>query len=242
MRFSTVGRLTTATLLSVAGLLSAGCANQPRTPSADVAIKKVAVVSMLDDAVHVRKFGLTVFNSEARPLGDLDLNRLAVQTVEGRLRRARPDWVIVPSGTDPQALAVKAARPALNFYPDEVSSELVAIAKRTEADALFLVIPLTEARMTPGRGVGALVNTTPGLESKLQLQAYVALRLVDAKGEQLSLGTTGKDWIIAVPANALGVSDDLATLESTNVRDRVSNALRRQLVNGLNTASSTMGY
>lgn len=244
MRITRLGKAVAAIGLSIAALLLAGCASEPRSVQTDAQIKTVAVISMLNEDIQLRKLGLTVFNNDARSLGrDLGLNSLAVKTIESRLRKSRPDWVIAAADADSGALAARVARPTFNaFYPDDVKIELAAIAKRTKADALFVVVPTTRDNAMPGRGVGAVVRALPGLEPKLEIQAYVLLMLVDSKGEQITNRSTGNEGIRMLPANAMGLSGDLASLESGNTRARLADAVRQQLVTALNAASGYMGY
>jgi hypothetical protein len=244
MAITMLGRRAMALCLCVTALWVAGCASEPRNAQTDATIKTVAVVSMLEEDIHLRKLGLTVFNNDTRPIGrDMGLNRLAVQTVEARLRKARPEWLIVASDADSKALATQVARPTFNaFYPEGVKAELAAIAKRTNADALFVVVPTTRENAPPGRGVGALVRALPGMDPRLDIQAYVLLVLVDAKGEQITNRSTGNEGLRTLTASALGLSGDLTSLESGETRSRLVEAIQRQLVTALNTASGYMGY
>lgn len=244
MRITRLGKAAKAIAFSIAAMLLAGCASEPRNMQTDVQIKTVAVVSMLDEDVQLRKLGLTIFNNDARFLGrDLGLNRLAVKTIESRLRQSRPGWKIVAADVDSTALAARVARPTFNaFYPDDVKAELAVIAKRTSADALFVVVPTTRDNAMPGRGVAAVVRALPGLDPKLEIQAYVLLMLVDSKGEQITNRSTGNEGIRMLPARAMGLSGDLAVLESGNTRARLAEAVQQQLVAALNAASGYMGY
>lgn len=236
----TVVRL--ALMCSMAAL--AGCATQPpRDLAADASIKTVAIVSMLYDDARIKKLGLTVFNNDEATLGERGVfNQLAIETVEARLRRARPGWSIVPSGANSTELAAKMERPAFGAdFTGKVKDELAGIAQRTGADALVVVAEWQPAN-THGRGVGAVVRALPGLKPTVEIHTHVLVILVDKRGEAIINRHGGHQAQAILPAGDMGLTGDLASLGVGDNRARMAAALRRQLVASLDAASAAMGY
>jgi hypothetical protein len=238
-------RLVIRLVLSCSIAALTGCATTPpRDLAADASIKTVVVLSMLKDDAAIRKLGLTVFNNDEVALGERGaFNQLAVETVEARLRKARPSWSIVPSGANSVELAGKMERPAFaGDFTAKVKDDLAAIAQRTGADALFVVAEWQPANM-PGRGVGAVVRALPGLNPTVHLHTHVLLLLVDKQGQAITNRHGGdRALTTTLTASDMGLTGDLASLDAGDNRARMAAALRRQLVTSLDAASAAMGY
>ena len=120
----------TIVLFALASVLT-GCAmTQPRTVAEDRDIKKVAIVSLLEEKTPVSHFGLTVFNNDHKVVDQKgELNRTALRVVEQRLQAARPQWSIVAIPSD-AALAAKLndSIPWVSFT-NRIKPELQAIAR-----------------------------------------------------------------------------------------------------------------
>jgi hypothetical protein len=231
-----------ALALGLATLLGCASPSPPRDAAADASIKTVAVVSMFGDDPEVRKIGLTVFGNDQRPLGEPGVfGALAVQTMEARLRAARPNWAIVASGASSAELAAKMRRPSMGGGISSVKDDLIGVARRTGADAV-LVLAEFENPNYVGRGVGAVVTAPPGLAPRLRLHANVSLLLVDARGEVLIVRNGGALPNAQLQASELGLGADLALLNDADKRARLVAALKREMLAALAAASSSMGY
>lgn len=232
--------VSSATAWVVFATLLSGCASAPRTADADKAIRKVAVVSLLNENAPVVHLGLTVFNNDRTVIDQHgELNRLATNVIEQRLHAARPDWTIVPVPTD-AALAKKSASgtPWVSFTGN-IKEDLQRAARDADADLVFAIIDTTQEN-SPGRGVGiqtrSLSKSMPG---SAVVHAHVLLVLVDRNGTELTRrgGSDGR-----VSASDLGLNYDLSSLQDTQVQQRVSTALREQLRVALTEAAQSMGY
>lgn len=231
-------------LAGAVGIISA-CATQAqkRDVTADISIGTVAVVPMLSEFAYLRKIGFTRFNNDEGRLTTLGaLNQFSMETVEARLRQARPEWKIVPSNAESESLAAKAARPAfVGGVIGNVKGELTAIAQRTGADAL-VVIAERELGDPLGRGVGAVVREFPGLAPRLRPHANIAVFLLDKNGEVLASGGRGDPMNAAVLASDFGWTGNLESISAGPNGDRLAATLREKLVSNLDFAVGVMGY
>jgi hypothetical protein len=227
------------TLVALSTLLSA-CASAPRSIESDKGVKKVAVVSMLQENAPIVHVGLTVFNNDRTTVDQRgELNRLATQVVEQRLHAARPEWTIVPVQSN-ETLAKKSASGTPWFsFTGNVKEDLQRIAHDTDADLVFAVVDTTQEN-SPGRGVGiwmrALSKDSPGTAL---VHAHVLLVLVDKNGTEI---TNRGGSNASVPATELGLNYDLSSLKDPQVHQRVSDAMRKQLETALTAAAKHMGY
>jgi hypothetical protein len=217
-----------------------GCASAPRTIDSDKGIKKVAIVSMLDENAPIVHVGLTAFNNDHATIDQHgELNRIATDTIEQRLHTARPDWAIVPVAPDP-ALATKSGSgiPWTSFTGN-VKEDLQRIARDNDADLVFAVVTTTREN-SPGRGVGiwmrALSKDSLGT---VLVHAHVLLVLVDRNGTEIT-NRSGPD--ADLKASELGLNYDLSSLKDLQVQQRVNAALREQLRVALTQAAKNMGY
>jgi hypothetical protein len=218
-----------------------GCASTARTPQADASIKTVTVVSMLHEDAPIARVGLTVFNNAVTrlPQGG-SLNKIATETIEARIRTARPSWEIKPSGVDSVALSAKFRQGGTSWtsHTGKVKDDLVAIARKTGSDAMLVVSDMT-LENSPGRGVGVVLRALPGTKPTVTIHAHVMLQLVDRDGNEIT-NRTGDN--IVVPASQLGLTDDLASVDSGNNREKLTEAMRRQLAESLAKSAAHMGY
>lgn len=226
-------------LIAFVTLLSA-CAAPPRSAESDKGVKKVAVVSMLDERAPVVHVGMTVFNNDRTILDQQgELNRIAINVVEQRLHATRPGWEVVAVPPD-EALAKKSSSgtPWLSFTAS-VKEDLVRIASDADADFVFAVIDVTREN-SPGRGVGVWMRAiSKNSLGNALLHAHVMLVLVDRNGTEL-MRSTGSDG--NVPASELGLNYDLSTLQDAKVQAQVSAAMRKQLGSALTEAAKHIGY
>ena len=228
-----------AATLAVAVLLT-GCASAPRTAETDQGIKRVAIVSMLQENAPVVHLGLTVFNNDRKTVDqDGALNRLAVDVVAQRVRAARPGWTVVPVALDPAMVKKSNGAIPWTSFTGSVKEDLQRIARDADADLVFAVVDATREN-SPGRGVGisTRVLTRDSAGSAL-VHAHVLLVLASRDGTEIT-NRGGPD--AHMPATDLGLNYDLSSLEDPQVRDRVSTALRKQLGIALTEAATNMGY
>jgi hypothetical protein len=228
-------------LASIAlAVLLCGCASAPRSIESDKNVKKVAIVSMLQENAPVVHVGFTVFNNDRTTVDQRgELNRLATEVIGERLRNARPQWAVVPVQPN-QELAKKSASgtPWITFTGN-VKEDLQRIARDADADLVFAVIDTTREN-SPGRGVGIWMRAVSkdSLGNAL-VHAHVLLVLVDRNGTEIT-NRSGSD--ANVPASELGLNYDLSSLEDPQVQQRVSAAMRKQLGTALTEAARNMGY
>lgn len=232
-----------STVAAFGALLLAGCASTQRTQQTDENIKTVAVVSLLQENAPMVRLGLTVFNNDATtlPQGGA-LNRIALGTIETRLRAARPAWVIKDSGADPVALGDKLRKGGMSFgggFTSNVKEDLVAITRKTGADALFVIVDTTSEN-APGRGVGMVLRALPGLSPRAILHSRVLLILVDKNGNEVTNRNASIE--VSKPASELALTGDLDSLDRADNRAKISQLLQQQLPVGLNAAAGYLGY
>jgi hypothetical protein len=225
--------------LGFAVLLSA-CASGPRSAALDKDVKKVVIVSMLEENAPVIHVGLTVFNNDRTTVPQHgELNRLASSVVEQRLHAARPEWMIVAMKPD-EALAKKNnGSVSWSGFTGNVKGDLQRIARDNDADFIFAVVDTTRENSS-GRGVGIWLRAIrkESLGSAL-VHAHVLLVLVDKSGNEVT-NRSGSDG--SVPASDLGLNYDLSSLKDSQVEARVSVAMRTQLSKALSEAAQSMGY
>jgi hypothetical protein len=225
--------------IALAALLS-GCASAPRNMESDKGVKKVAVVSMIEENAPVVHVGLTVFNNDHTTVDQHgELNRIATDVIEQRLRAARPEWTVVPVQSN-EALAKKSASGIPLFsFTGNVKEDLQRIARDADADLVFAVIDVTRENSF-GRGVGvwtrALSKDSVG---RALVHAHVLLVLVDRNGAEIT-NRGGSD--ANVLASELGLNYDLSSLKDPQVQERVSASMRKQLGVALTEAATNMGY
>lgn len=230
----------TAAWLALAAVMT-GCAiTQPRTVEEDRNIKKVAIVSLLEEKTPVVHFGLTVFNNDRKVIDQKgELNRTALRVVEQRLQAARPQWAIVAVPFD-AALAAKMSDniPWVSFT-NRVKPELQAIARETGADLVFVMLDTT-SDTTQARGMGIRTRTmNKDNVGNAMVHARIMLALVDKNGEEIRRAG-GADG--SVPAADIGLNYDLSSLQDPAVEQRAAAAIRKQLETTLKEAATNMGY
>jgi len=223
----------------VAVLLSA-CASAPRSFDSDKGVKKVAIVSMLEENAPVVHIGFTVFNNDRAVVNQQgELNRTAISVVEQQLHSARPDWTLVPVPAD-QALAKKNnSSISWTAFTGNVKEDLQRIARDTGADLVFAVVDTTRENSN-GRGVGIWIRalSKESLGNAL-VHAHVLLVLVDKNGTEITV-RSGSDG--NVPVSELGLNYDISNFKDPQVQERVSAAMRKQLGIALSEAAARMGY
>jgi hypothetical protein len=227
-------------MLAVAGL--AGCAT-PRSVEADNSIHKVVVVTALDESGTVNKIGLTIFNNDATAIAqDGALSRTAVDTITERLRRTRPNWQIVPAGVDLVAIGAKDRQTGFVIASnDALKADVAAIVRNTGADAVFLVTDMSfENTAAPGRGVGVALRKLPGIDPHVVVRAHVWLELQDSAGARM-VGAPGGETPL-IKASDLGLTDDIASVNTPEAKATLSEAMRRELRRDLEGALTRMGY
>ncbi|OFA00742.1 hypothetical protein DUPY_23940 [Duganella phyllosphaerae] len=235
-------QLIPSTLLVVAfASVLTGCAmTQPRTLEEDRNVKKVAIVSLLEEKTPVAHFGLTVFNNDYKIVDQKgELNRTALRVVEERLHAARPQWSIVAVPTD-AALAAKLndGIPWVSFT-NRVKPELLAIARDTGADLVFVMLDTTSDN-TQARGMGIRTRTmNKDNVGNAMVHARIMLALLDKNGEEIRRAG-GPDG--SVPAAEIGLNYDLSSLQDPAVEQRAAAAIRKQLEATLIEATTSMGY
>jgi hypothetical protein len=230
----------TIVLFALASVLT-GCAmTQPRTVEEDRDIKKVAIVSLLEEKTPVSHFGLTVFNNDHKVVDQKgELNRTALRVVEQRLQAARPQWSIVAIPSD-AALAAKLndSIPWVSFT-NRIKPELQAIARDTGADLVFVMLDTT-SDTTHTRGMGIRTRTmNKDNVGTAMVHARIMLALLDKNGEEIRRAG-GPDG--TVPAAEIGLNYDLSSLQDPAVEQRAAAAIRRQLETTLIQAATSMGY
>jgi len=168
-----------------------------------------------------------------------ELNRLATEVVEQRLRAARPEWTVVPVQSN-ETLAKKSASGTPWFsFTGNVKEDLQRIAHDTDADLVFAVVDTTQEN-SPGRGVGIWMRALSKDSSGTALvHAHVLLVLVDKNGTEI---TNRGGSNASVKASELGLNYDLSSLKDPQVQQRVSEAMRKQLETSLTAAAKHMGY
>lgn len=226
-------------LIVLATLLSA-CAAPPRSAENDKGVKKVAVVSMLNERAPVVHVGMTVFNNDRTILDQKgELNLFAINVLEQRLHAARPVWEVVAVPPD-EALAKKSnsGTPWVSFTAS-VKEDLVRIAREADADFVFAVVDVTREN-SPGRGVGVWMRAiSKSSVGSALVHAHVMLVLVDRNGTEI-MRSTGSDGTVS--ASELGLNYDLSTLQDAKVQAQVSAAMRKQLGIALTEAAGHIGY
>jgi len=228
-------------LVSIAFLvLLSACASPPRSAESDKGIKKVAVVSMLEEQTPVVHVGLTVFNNDLATVNqDGQLNRLATSIIEQRLRAARPEWNVVPVPPDAALSKKIASGVSWSSFTGKVKEDLQRIAQETGADFVFAVIDTTWEN-SPGRGVGIRMRALSKDSSGSALvHAHVLLVLLDKNGTEI---TARGGTEMTMPASELGLNYDLSSLHDPQVQQRVGAAMRKQLEDALTQAAAGMGY
>jgi hypothetical protein len=225
--------------IALATLLSA-CASAPRSTESDKGVKKVAVVSMLEENAPVVHIGFTAFNNDRTTVDQHgELNRIAIDAIEQRLRAARPEWTIIPVQPN-EALAKKSnSGTPWTSFTGNVKEDLQRIAHDANADLVFAVIDTTRENSS-GRGVGVWMRalSKDSLGSAL-VHAHVLLMLVDRNGTEIT-NRSGSD--ANVLASELGLNYDLSSLKDPQVQERVSASMRKQLGIALTEAAKHMGY
>jgi hypothetical protein len=232
-----------AALAAIAVLGLAGCA-APASMESDAAIRKVAILTVLDESGPVNKVGLTVFQNDSLKIAqDGGLSRTAVETITQRLHQSRPAWQIVPAGVDLVALGEKYKDGIGTFTDSEgkLRPELDSILKRLDVDAVFLV---TDSNITqgaaPGAGVGIALRKLPGLDAHVVLRAHVYVEMLDKSGTRLHGWGGGESALIK--ASAYGLTDDLASANTPEARASLSQAMRAELRRDVDAALQRMGY
>lgn len=236
------GRRMTSSLaasIALAALLT-GCASAPRTLETDKGVKRVAIVSMLQENAPVVHIGLTVFNNDRTTVDQRgELNRVATSVIEQRLHAARPDWKIVPVPLDPALVKKSNGAIPWTSFTGSVKEDLQRIARDADADLVFAVVDTTRENST-GRGVGISTRSLTRDSAGMALvHAHVLLVLAGRDGIEIT-NRSGAD--VTVPGTELGLNYDLSSLKDPQVQERVSAALRKQLEVALNGAAAHMGY
>jgi len=230
----------TVTLLVFASVLSGCAATPPRTAEEDRNIKKVAIVSLLEEKTPVVHFGLTVFNNDQKVVDQKgELNRTALRVVEQRLQAARPQWSVVAVPPD-TALAenLNGGTPWVSLT-HRVKPELQAIARDTGADLVFVVLDTTSDNPY-ARGMGIRTRTMNKENvGAATIHARIVLALLDKNGEEIRM-SGGPDG--SVPATEIGLNYDLSSLQDPAVEQRTAAAIRKQLDTTLQQAAGKMGY
>lgn len=227
------------TLMALASLLSA-CASAPRSAEADKGVKKVVIVSMLEENAPVIHTGFTVFNNDRTAVDQRgELNRIATDVIERRLHTARPDWSIVPTTPDTALAKKNNSSTSWTGFTGNVKEDLQRIARDTGADLIFAVVDTTRENSV-GRGVGVRLRalSKDSLGNAL-VHAHVLLVLVDKNGTEIT-NRSGSDGNL--PATELGLNYDLSSLKDPHMQERVSAAMRKQLSIALTEAATHMGY
>lgn len=225
-----------AAVVVVSGLLG-GCGAQPRTPEQEAAIHRVAIVSMLEEDVPIVRIGLTVFNNAAtQVVPDRSINESATSTVAERLKRTRPQWVIVDAKYDARALVNKLRSPKgfiHGYDADKVSADLTEIARVAGADALLVVVPEGYERV-PVVGVGVAMRTlSMSSVGNADIYSAITIRMLDRTGKQIDAAGTMHETQVSLPAASLGLSYDLTAVNTPEAKAKISTALLNQLRRGV---------
>jgi hypothetical protein len=231
--------LSSITLIAASILLSA-CASTQRSPEIDKNVKRVAIVSMLEENAPVAHIGLTVFNNDRAFVAQYgELNRIAISVIEQHLHVERPEWTILPIKPDDALTKKNNGSVSWSGFTGNVKEDLQRIARDNDADLVFAVVD-TRRENSNGRGVGVWLRATSkdSLGNAL-VHAHVLLVLVDKNGNEIT-NRSGADG--NVPASELGLNYDLSSLKDPQVQERVSTAMRAQLRQALSTAVKYMGY
>jgi hypothetical protein len=224
-----------------------GCAAPVvRTPELDKAVKSVAVVSLLSEQSRVERIGLTVFNNKSVVVDHGgELNKLAIDTVESSLRKARPEWQLKDARADVQAMlaAKKSVGSSFMTHTSAIQPELAALATRLDVDLMFVVIE-TALDNTPGQGVGVRLRTMSLSSLKdAVVHSVCLLVLVDRQGNEITNRWGGSGVAIArMPAESLGLDYDLDNLAVPATRARVAGVMRERLQAQLTASATGLGY
>ena len=195
---------------------------------------------MLNESTEVQDIGLTVFNNKTDTIDHQGaLNRIATEVVQQRLHASHPDLALRSTTADAQALARKSTR-AMPFVQvtANVSDDLRAIAKASDADLLFVILDSARSNR-PGRGVGVVLQHVPLQGKKAYIHAHVLLVLVDRNGKEI--GYRMGDGKIVSPSD-LGLRKGLDAMSDPAVREKVTRAMQKMLKESVDQASTSLGY
>lgn len=232
-----------ALLAALAALALGGCAT-PLSSQDDAAIRKVTILTVLDESGRVDKRGLTVFANDSMtiPQGGA-LSRTAVETITQRLHQSRPSWQVVPSGIDLVALGAKYKDGIATFNDSEgkLRPELDDILKRLDTDAVFLVTETNPSNgAAPGPGVGIALRKLPGIDPHVVVRAHVYVELLDKSGKSRTGWGGGETGLLK--ASDFGLTDELTSADTPAARAKLSDAMRAELRRDLDTAMQHIGY
>lgn len=235
----------TRPLALLAALTLSGCAaTSPDAGPAEpvAAYKSVAIVSMLNENTEVQDNGLTVFNNKTETIDHQGaLNRIATEVAEQHLRARRPDLALRSTTADAQALARKNTR-TMPFakVTANVSDDLRAIAKASDADLLFVILDIARSNR-PGRGVGVVLQHVPLQGKKAYVHAHLQLVLIDRNGKEISNSSGGGGGKIVSPSD-LGLRKGLDAMSDTAVREKVTRAMQKNLKEIVEQAATSLVY
>ena len=215
----------------------AGCASPPRTPDMDKEVRRVAVLSLMEEQNPVQRLGLTIFDANT---GHLDqrgqLNPWAITQVEQRLRRARPQWAIVDGRPESAKLGTVRER-------DDLSERVAAVAQRLGVDQVFVVYDVRYDNWI-GQGVGLFIRTISKERlGDASVYAMVRVAVYDRNGKYLlSRGSAETSRFYRVPAVNLGLNYDMSAMDRPEVRAKVQAVLELQLGRVLEESLTSAGY
>ena len=225
------------TVLALPALLLAGCASGPRNVEQDNAIRRLAIVSILEEDLPVVRIGLTVFNNTAATLAPgFSVNQVAEKVVAERVSKSRPTWTIVQTPYDSKTLATQlrssSGRPG-GYDASRLQSDLASIANTSSADALLVIVPEQYERV-PFPGIGIRVRTLSlSSISDVEVVTAVTIRMLDAKAMPVAAAGTMHDTQSTVPASSLGLGYDLTTLDSESTKLAFRPVLLAQIQRGI---------
>lgn len=230
-------------LIATVVCLVTACGGNPRTSEQDAILKRVAVLSLLNEEAQILRTGLTVFNNDS---ATVDLrgraNADAVSVVQIRLRSNRPDWTLVEVQPDRERLLEKLRKRSWNGGVSAITEDLAAIAKAERADSVFVIAPARFER-EPIVGLGVWLRSLSGsTPASVAVYATVVVYMVDKNGETIANRTGGDNFVSYARTSELGITYDLSTVNDPSVQSRVSTALLAQLQSALTAAMSYLGY
>lgn len=230
-------------LLSASAILMGaltGCSTPQRTPSSDAGIKTVAIVTVLQDDVPLRRIGMTIFNNEYTTLPmQGELNPFVLQVATDLLKKKRPDWQIKPAGVDPAPLSAH-IRKVWNSWgskDEPLADRWPAVAQAAEVDALLVI---EEVLHEQGSGVSVDIRALPGLEPRLSVGVALGVRLVDRRGEVLAKRGTSNPLPIA--AKDLAISDRVASALQPETAAALRRHVKAQVQSSLTEGLERLGY
>lgn len=226
---------------SLLGILLAGCAS-PRTAELDQAVRRVAVVSVMDEATPVERRGLTIFERTSRTVDQSGvLNNLVIDTVESQLRRARPAWTLVDARAEVAGLGTAWRKKGASW---EDQQRLVAqLATKLGVDHVF-VVKDSGSQNFEGDGLGLSFRAIIP-DQKLgftMIHTFISLQMRNERGELVSSREAGLDPNRDFQTRDLGLNFDLSALDRPEVQARVKSVTQPLLRQAVLSALSRMGY